>query len=438
MISPDTFARYAALRVPRYTSYPTAPQFTPALDAGQYRSWLAEVPDGGRASAYLHIPFCRAMCWYCGCHTSVTRRAEPVERYVDALIHEIALVADALPGRLTVGHLHWGGGSPTLLAPADIARIDTALRSAFDVDITGEHAVEVDPRTLTQEVAAAFAAAGVNRASLGVQSFDPKVQSGINRVQSFETTAAAVAALRGAGIAALNFDLIYGLPFATEQSCVATVEQALTLRPDRLAVFGYAHVPSFKPHQRKIDEAVLPGQAERQAQAEATARTLVAAGYRQIGLDHFAHADDSLAIAAKRRSLRRNFQGYTDDDCKTMIGLGASAIGRVAAGFVQNTTRIPDYAKRIAEGVLATARGCPVSDDDQRRAAIIEQLMCNFRAHIGGLEPGGLDQLEADGLIRRSGRTIEVADDARPLVRAVAAAFDSYLPTSAARHVTAV
>jgi oxygen-independent coproporphyrinogen-3 oxidase len=438
MISPGTFARYAAMRVPRYTSYPTAPQFTPEVDAAQYGDWLSQVPAGGKASLYLHIPFCRAMCWYCGCHTSVTRRAEPVERYVDALCGEIALVAGRLPDRLAVGHLHWGGGSPTLLAPAATARIDSALRAVFDFDHAAEQAVEVDPRTLTREGATAFAAAGVNRASLGVQSFDPKVQAAINRVQSFETTAEAVAMLREAGIGALNFDLIYGLPFETAQSCVATVEQALALRPDRLAVFGYAHVPSFKPHQRKIDEAALPNSAERHAQAEAIARTLTGAGYRQIGLDHFALPGDSLAIAAEQRCLRRNFQGYTVDACATMLGFGASAIGRVPGGFAQNATRIPDYEKRIADGLLATARGCPVSGEDERRSAIIEQLMCNFRAETDGLAPAVLNELESDGLIRRLGGTIEVAADARPLVRAVAAAFDAYLPTSTARHVAAV
>jgi oxygen-independent coproporphyrinogen-3 oxidase len=438
MISPDTFARYAALRVPRYTSYPTAPQFSAAIDAARYRAWLGQVPGDARASVYLHIPFCRAMCWYCGCHTSVTRRAEPVERYVGALCREIGLIADALPGRLTIGHLHWGGGSPTLLAPTDIARIDAALRSAFDIDAAAEHAVEVDPRTLTGETAAAFAAAGVNRASLGVQSFDARVQAAINRVQSFDTTAEAAAMLRRAGIGALNFDLIYGLPFETAQSCVATVEQALTLRPDRLAVFGYAHVPSFKPHQRKIDEAALPGQAERSAQSEAIARTLLDAGYRQVGLDHFARPGDSLVEAADQALLRRNFQGYTIDSCATMIGLGASAIGRLPGGFAQNATRIPDYEKRIAEGVLSTARGCPISAEDQRRSAIIEQLMCNFRAELGGLEPAGLAALEAAGLVTRSGGGVEVAEEARPLVRVVAAAFDSYLPSSTARHVAAV
>jgi oxygen-independent coproporphyrinogen-3 oxidase len=438
MISPETFARYAALRVPRYTSYPTAPQFVPAIDATEYRRWLRQLQPGVRTSVYLHIPFCRQMCWYCGCHTSVSRRQAPVSRYVDALCHEIELVAAELPGRLTVGHLHWGGGTPTLLTSEDIARIDIALRAAFDFDPQVEQALEVDPRTLVAEVAAAFARAGVNRASLGVQSFDARVQAAINRVQSFETTAAAVETLRSAGISALNFDLIYGLPFETVESCVSTVEQALTLRPERLAVFGYAHVPSFKPHQRKIDEAALPLGDERQAQAEAIADALIEGGYQKIGLDHFALPQDSLAVAALQGKLRRNFQGYTTDACTNLIGFGASAIGRLPGGFVQNSVRIPEYESRIAGGRLAVTRGCRTSADDLRRGAIIEQLMCAFRADLGDIAAPQLDTLEADGLVRRTGAAIEVPDEARPLVRAVAAAFDAYLPTSAARHVTAV
>jgi oxygen-independent coproporphyrinogen-3 oxidase len=437
MISPEVFSHYATMRVPRYTSYPTAPQFSPAVDATEYRRWLRSVDDRSRLSVYLHIPFCRQMCWYCGCHTSVSRRQAPVSRYVDSLVHEIALVAGELRVRPHIGHLHWGGGSPTLLAPADIEKISCAVADAFILDPLAENAVEVDPRTLTAPAAAAFSAAGVNRASVGVQSFDPVVQAAINRVQSFETTAQAVTLLRYNGITSINFDLIYGLPFQTTHSCVETVRQGLQLKPDRLAVFGYAHVPSFKPHQRKIDEDALAGPAERQQQARAIAGELTAAGYRQIGLDHFALPGDSLALAADGGRLRRNFQGYTTDRCGTLIGFGASAIGRLPSGFVQNSTRIPEYERRIADGRLAVVRGCQIGSDDDRRAAIIEQLMCNYRAQIGAVD-APLERLEADGLIRRSGSWIEVTEEARPLVRAVAAAFDAYLPISGATHATAV
>lgn len=437
MITPQTFARYAAMRVPRYTSYPTAPHFSEAVGEAQYQSWLQDLPAREPISIYLHIPFCRQMCWYCGCHTSVTRRQAPVGRYVAVLAREIGLVAASIGRAQPVGHLHWGGGSPTLVEADDVRLIHRVLKGRFLLDALAEAAVEIDPRTLSRELAAAFAHAGVNRASLGVQSFDPRVQVAINRLQSFETTASAVRTLRESGVPAINFDLIYGLPFQTVQSCLDTVEQALKLQPDRFAVFGYAHVPSFKAHQRKIDETALPGAAERGEQAEAIARALTVRGYHQIGLDHFALPGDSLAIAAEAGALHRNFQGYTTDACRTLIGLGASAIGRLRAGFVQNATRIPDYERRIAAGHLATVRGCPIGEEDNRRGAIIEQLMCNYRARLGSIEVS-LDQLLEDGLIRRSGDLIEVVDEAKPLVRVVAAAFDASLPGSTAQHSCAI
>ncbi|HET7605067.1 MAG TPA: oxygen-independent coproporphyrinogen III oxidase [Sphingomicrobium sp.] len=437
MISPETFARYAALRVPRYTSYPTAPNFSAAVDAAEYRRSLRSLSASEPISVYLHIPFCREMCWYCGCNTSVSRRQAPISRYVSTLISEIGLVTSELGPRLRAAHVHWGGGSPTLLTAGDVARIHAVLQGSFDLTPLAENAVEIDPRTLTAELAAAFARAGVNRASLGVQSFDPQVQAAINRVQSFETTAAAVRLLRDCAVPAINFDLIYGLPFQSVRSCIETAEQALRMQPDRLAVFGYAHVPSFKPHQRKIDESALPGPAERHEQAMAIAAVLTAAGYRQIGLDHFALPGDSLSLAAERGTLHRNFQGYTADPCDVLLGFGSSAIGRLANCFVQNAARIPDYERRIAAGRLATVRGCHIAEEDKRRGAIIEALMCHYRARIDGLHPE-LSRLEEDGLIHRSGDLIEVVDEARPLVRTVAAAFDSYLPQSEARHVAAV
>lgn len=436
-ISPEVFERYAAMRVPRYTSYPTAPNFSPAIGQTEYRGWLRRLPMERDLSIYLHIPFCREMCWYCGCNTSVARRQAPIGRYVETLLKEIESVAGDLQSRFAVGHVHWGGGSPTLLASRDIANIDSALRKRFDLRDAAEIAVEIDPRTLTEQGASAFARAGVNRASVGVQSFDPVVQLAINRLQSVETTARAVALLRGEGVRAINFDLVYGLPHQSVQSCIETAARAVELRPDRLAVFGYAHVPSFKPHQRKIDEASLPGTRERRDQEEAIAGALVAGGYVRIGLDHFALPGDSLAVAAAEGSLRRNFQGYTVDACDTLIGFGASAIGRLPQGYVQNAARIPDYERRIGAGRLAVVRGCAIGEDDNRRAEIIEKLMCSYRAEIGAVDVM-LGNLEADGLIRRSGTLVEVTKQARPLVRAVAAVFDAYLPASGGTHATAV
>lgn len=438
MIEPETFERYAGMCVPRYTSYPTAPNFISATDDSAHRAWLHEVRSDEPVSVYLHVPFCRQMCWYCGCHTTVAHRGAPVTRYAGRLAREIRLVAEELQDRLTIAHLHWGGGTPTLLTPGAVRTLDRRLRRSFDIAPDAEIGLEVDPRAIAPDVAAAFAETGVNRVSIGVQTLDRLVQEAINRIQPIEQVTAAVSLFRRLGVKGVNFDLIYGLPRQTVGACLETVRQALVLRPDRLAVFGYAHVPSFKPHQRSIDEAALPSPGARLDQACAIGEALVAAGYQQIGLDHFAVPDDPLARAARDGTLRRNFQGYTTDRCSTLLGFGASAISRLPAGFVQNATRIPEYQRRLAERRLPTARICPVSAEDSRRAAIIEQLMCDYRADIGSMAPAALAQLERDGLVRRIGSAIEVPEEARPLVRAVAAAFDSYLPQTTDRHVAAV
>ena len=438
VLRPDVVARHARRNLPRYTSYPTAPHFRPAGGEADARAWLAQVPAQQPVSLYVHIPFCRSMCWYCGCHTTITKRDAPITRYLDSLAQEIALVADALPHRLKVGHLHFGGGTPTVMDPEQFLALNKQLRAAFDFTPDAELAIEIDPRTLAPAMVEALAASGINRASLGVQSFDPKVQAAINRIQPFEQTKDAVDRLRAAGTQAINLDLIYGLPLQTVESCLDTVRQAVLLKPDRLAVFGYAHVPSFKQHQRKIDTAALPDGSERLAQAEAIASALIQAGYDQIGLDHFALPEDTLAVAARNGGLHRNFQGYTTDPCPTLIGFGASSIGRLPGGFVQNSVLIGDYQQRVAEGRLAVTRQCATSEEDDRRSAIIMRIMCDYRIDLSVdldlVDEAALVALQADGLITREGDVINVTEEARPLVRAVAAAFDAYLDEDAGRH----
>ncbi len=442
----DAIRRYADGEVPRYTSYPTAPHFSAAVDEGVYRDWLAAMPADTELSLYLHVPFCRSMCWYCACHTTVTARAAPVGRYLAALSREIELVAEALPGRMAVGHVHFGGGSPTMMAPSELTDLAALLSSRFAIQPDAEIAIEIDPRTLEREMIAALADAGFNRASIGVQSFDPVVQRAINRIQSFETTSDAVESLRRRGIERINFDLIYGLPCQTIASCLDTVDKAVSLAPDRIAIFGYAHVPSFKLHQRKIDEAMLPDGSARLEQARAMADALVQAGYRQIGLDHFARPGDPLAAAAETGALHRNFQGYTTDACPALIGLGSSSIGRLDQGYVQNVVLISEYQKRVMEGRLPVLRGIAVSADDRLRAAVIERLMCDHKVDLEqvcaqfGADPTqfaslpALEPLAADGVIERHGSLIAVTPEARPLVRSVAAAFDRYLGKGPARH----
>jgi oxygen-independent coproporphyrinogen-3 oxidase len=435
-------ARYAEERLPRYTSYPTAPHFTAAVSNRTYDEWLAGL-EGAPASLYLHIPFCRSMCWYCGCHTTVARRDAPILDYLGVLRREIELVADRLTRPLAVQQIHFGGGTPTILEPGDFADLVRLLRGRFDVEADAEIAVEIDPRTLTSGMIAAFGEVGVTRTSLGVQSFDPVVQQAINRRQSVEQTAAAVAGLRAIGVQGISFDLIYGLPHQTVRSCVETVEQCVALRPGRFAVFGYAHLPGFKKHQQKIDERALPDGVARQEQAEAIAERLTAAGYARIGIDHFALPEDSLALAAAQGTLHRNFQGYTTDPCDTLIGLGASAIGRLPQGYLQNEVVLGSYAQRVLRGELPIARGYRLTADDRLRAELIERLMCDLEVDVAQIcarhhaEPAALlrsaerlPALAADGIIHLDGNVIRLAKGMRVLARTVASAFDAHLASA--------
>lgn len=447
----DLRERYGEERLPRYTSYPTAPQFSGAITSETYAEWLASLPRGTSASLYLHIPFCRSMCWYCGCHTTITQRNAPIVDYLTSLRSEIGLVAQKLSAPLSVRHVHFGGGTPTIMEPDEFRALMDLMRDGFGFSTHAEIAVEIDPRTLTGEMISSLGESGVTRASLGVQSFDPIVQRAINRVQTFEQTARATEGLRAAGIHGVNFDLIYGLPHQTVDSCIATVRQSLALRPERLSVFGYAHIPSFKKHQQKIREGDLPDGAARHAQAEAIAETLDAAGYRRIGLDHFALPGDSMAQAQHEGELHRNFQGYTTDPSDVLIGFGASSIGRLTQGYIQNEVVLGRYAERIARGELATAKGYELTPDDRLRADLIERLMCDFRVDVAQVcsrhdaapedllrSIPRLQALEGEGVIRIDGHMLEIAEDARFLVRSVAAAFDAYLGASARVHSRAV
>jgi oxygen-independent coproporphyrinogen-3 oxidase len=448
-MTPELIAKYDG-RVPRYTSYPTAPHFTPAVGAAVYRRWLGAL-DRGTLSLYLHIPFCEKLCWYCGCHTRVITRYQPLANYLAVLEREIGLVADALPRRLEVTHVHWGGGTPTMVAAADFLRLTERLRRRFAVADEAEMAVEMDPRTATAETVAALAAAGINRVSLGVQDFDETVQRAVNRVQPFEMTARVVDWLRAAGIDRLNLDLMYGLPQQTVAAVERTVALSLRLDPHRVAMFGYAHVPWMKAHQRLIDEAALPDPEERWRQLAAGAARLQEAGYVAIGLDHFARPDDALARALRTGRLRRNFQGYTTDRAEALVGFGASAIGAVPQGYVQNAPAVPAWRRAIEGGDFATVRGIALDDDDRLRRAVIERLMCDLAVDLEPLcrdfgvsvgvfeaERAALAPMQRDGLVRQAGHRITVTELGRPLVRTVCAVFDRYLAAGEARHARAV
>ncbi len=428
--------------VPRYTSYPTAPHFHAGIDSALYERWLAELPADQPVSLYLHIPFCDTLCWFCGCNTRVVRTRQPIAAYLRLLEQELALLAERLPGRFALSRLHLGGGSPSLLLPHEIDRLLGQVWQRFDRAEGAEVSVEIDPRDLESGVIEAFAAGGVTRASLGVQDFSPQVQEAINRRQSFGCTAAAVERLRRAGVTSLNIDLLYGLPHQSLERLQESLSLSLDLAPDRLALFGYAHVPWMKKHQRLIPEAALPDGAERWRQAEAASAQLLAAGYRRIGFDHFALPGDSLAQAQAAGRLRRNFQGYTTDEAPVLLGLGASSIGSLPQGYLQNTPDLPAYRKALAAGRLPVARGIALTDDDRARRALIERLLCDFAVELDpaayAAELAALDGHRRDGLVEFDGRRLTVTERGRPLVRSVAAAFDRYLAPAEQRHSRAV
>ncbi|MFZ5718226.1 MAG: oxygen-independent coproporphyrinogen III oxidase [Pseudomonadota bacterium] len=446
----DLVAKYDG-RAPRYTSYPTAVQFTPDVDETIYRDWLSALPSEAPVSVYLHIPFCHRLCWYCGCNTRATTRHEPVSEYVNLLLREATLLEAALPGRLGASAIHLGGGSPNMLSPVELDVIFGAVDRVFDRRPDREVAAELDPANLTEDWVRAAARHGLNRASLGVQTLDPQVQESVNRVQSLEVVTAGVEWLRAAGIGSINIDLMYGLPHQTTANVLATVESVLRLRPERLALFGYAHVPWMKAHQRLIDEGALPWPAQRLEQSEAAAERLAAEGYVRIGLDHFALPHDELAVAAREGRLHRNFQGYTTDAAGTLLGLGASAIGRLPQGFVQNIAQELPWRAAVEGGHLPIARGVVVTAEDLFRGEIIERLMCDLSVDLDAvcarhgrevveLVPA-LQQLSpfcADGLLRVDGSRLEVVGAGRLVVRSICAAFDEYLAPEAGRHARAL
>lgn len=441
----------AESKAPRYTSYPTAPHFSATVTAAHYADWLRALPPDATLSLYLHVPYCRELCRYCGCHTKAVRRAEPVARYALSLGKEIASVARRTGSRRTA-RIHWGGGTPSILGAGDLRAIYRALSTGFELTGLEEHAIELDPRAVDGVLVDALRDIGVNRASLGVQDVSPHVQEAIGRVQPPGRVERAVALLRGAGIAAINFDLMYGLPKQTLADIGRNIDFVAQLKPQRLALFGYAHVPWFKPHQRLIDAASLPGAAERLEQSETARALLLALGYVPIGLDHFALPGDALAIAARQGALHRNFQGYTDDAADAFLGFGASAIGCLPQGYVQNARDIRAYSEAADRGALATEKGFVLTGDDRVRGAAIERLMCDLEVDLDAVAGTGASALRAEfeqrlatilwtdtsAMARLAGNRIEVTQQGRPFVRLIASALDRYLAAGTARHSAAV
>lgn len=427
-------------RVPRYTSYPTAAVFSAETGAGFQKAELALLDPATPVSVYVHIPFCERLCWFCACHTQGTRTLSPVESYVGVLEAELSLLAATLPEGIQMGRLHWGGGTPTILSPELIHRLAKAIRGVFTPADDFEFSVEIDPTMVDAARIAALANEGMTRASIGIQDFDPLVQAAIGREQPFEVTRACVDELRATGLRSLNLDLVYGLPHQSLARLDDTIGKALSFAPDRVALFGYAHVPWVSKRQKLIDEASLPGDADRYRLATRAAERFDEAGLEAIGIDHFARPGDALAEAQRTGHLRRNFQGYTADTCPTLIGLGASAISRLPGGYVQNAPATAAYIKAIGQDDLAGMRGWAMTNEDHLRARAIEMLMCDFRLDLDALrashgpEAGALVPMLAERarafrpFAKFDGRVFTIRPAGRPLARIIASGLDQHMP----------
>ncbi|WP_344844716.1 oxygen-independent coproporphyrinogen III oxidase [Celeribacter arenosi] len=436
-------------RVPRYTSYPTAPNFSKAVSAQDVEAWQRSLDPAQPISLYIHVPFCRRLCWFCACRTQGTSTLSPVAAYVETLKAELALLKDRLPDGIRIGHLHWGGGTPTLLSAEMITDLSGAIAQLAPFAQPYEFSVEIDPNEIDDARLDALARAGMNRASIGVQDFDPGIQETIGRIQSYKTTKKAVDGLRAHGIRSLNADILYGLPGQTPEKIAQSVQQLLSLSPDRVALFGYAHVPWMARRQAMIPTDELPRPEERLRLFDVARELFVWDDYAEIGIDHFARKGDGLQVAQQTGKLRRNFQGYTDDKCPTMVAVGASSIARYPQGYAQNAPSTSEYQKLVRAGGLPITKGHVFSDMDRLRGRIIEALMSDFCIERDELTQSfGLTVAEFvafgkgvaqafEGMVDVDADRIAIRDSARPLTRMIARHFDAYHMTQS-QHSTAV
>lgn len=422
--------------VPRYTSYPTAADFRTDVGAAAHEAALRTVKPGTPLSVYVHIPFCENICWYCGCNTARSNKRGRLSAYLDALYEEIRLVTAILRGNGKVGRISFGGGSPNALEPIEFVRLLGDIMIGFGAS-QPVISVELDPRHLSDGWLSVIESTRVTNVSMGVQTLDPAVQQAIGRVQPAEKVALLTRRLRAAGVTSLNFDLMYGLPKQDLDSLIDTLGQATDMAPDRIALFGYAHVPSVVPRQRRIDAAALPAEDQRFAMAQAGYDFLTSAGYCAIGFDHFALPDDPLAVAAHNHRLNRNFQGFTDDPAEHLIGLGASAISQFPGLYVQNAKNAGTYRAMLAEGRLPVERGVVRDAESRACGTVIREILCHGLAKMPRrISPEQMEQLDAftrRGLISTGAGTLRLRPGAEPYARTIAAIFDPRLTAKGGR-----
>ena len=431
---------------PRYTSYPTVPEWSSEVGPDAQRERLVQTGQVGAdtpLSIYLHLPFCQEMCTYCGCNVVISKDVGKADVYIDHLEREIAMTAELLGERRTFAQLHYGGGTPTFLTEPQLERLWGCITRHFRPTPDAEIAIEVDPVVTTASQLALLARCGFNRLSMGVQDFDEAVQTAVHRVQTVDQTRAIVEAGRSLGYHGVNFDLIYGLPSQTPDRWRRTLERVLDLAPDRLAVYSFAYLPDLRTHQRRIDATLLPKGGDKLALFGIAYETFVRRGYRPIGMDHFARAEDELARAQGRRTLFRNFQGYTVKAAADSVAFGITGISDTQGVFFQSKRPLSQYYEAIDAGRFATERGLILSDDDRRRREVITQIMCNFWVDLGAEgatyfaeELEDCRRLESEGLVRVTGTEIEATPLGRVFVRNVAMVFDAYLRRSRAQGKT--
>ncbi len=425
-------------RVPRYTSYPPANHFNKDIGPEDAAEWMGAIPEDALVSLYLHIPYCRRLCWFCACRTQGTASARPLRHYLDVLKAELKMVSDRIPQSVKLSHIHLGGGTPTLLEPEMIDELSDNLRDFRPLTKDAQVSVEIDPTEVDRARIDALVRLGMSRASIGVQDFNPFIQETIGRIQSYADTRDVVEMLRDAGVTSLNMDILYGLPHQTTERIADSVQRVLSLAPDRVALFGYAHVPWMAKRQALIPSEALPTNEARLELFETARQLFEWDGYRQIGIDHFAHPDDSLSLAQDAGTMRRNFQGYTEDSAPYLIGVGASAISQYPQGYAHNAPATAAHQVAIEAGQFSTAQGHRLTREDTIRGAMIEALMCDFKIDLERLSKA-LDEpvkalherlapvaKEFAQVVKLSSTRFSIRPDGHPLARIIAKGLDPY------------
>ncbi|SHJ58923.1 oxygen-independent coproporphyrinogen-3 oxidase [Shimia gijangensis] len=425
-------------KVPRYTSYPTAPHFKNDVTPDLFGDWIGAVKGDSKISLYIHVPFCRRLCWFCACRTQGTASASPVAAYVETLKQELAILKSHLADGVTLSRLHWGGGTPTLLEPAMMDDLAGAIFDVAPMADDGEFSVEIDPNEVDDERLAVLARNGMNRASIGVQDFDDEIQKTIGRIQGYDITRDAVDMIRSHGVKSLNADILFGLPHQTQERITESVQKLLSLSPDRVALYGYAHVPWMAKRQQMIPSDTLPTPQERLDLFETARKLFLWDNYDEIGIDHFATKEDGLSVSLRNGTLRRNFQGYTDDTADVLIGVGASSISRFPQGYAQNNPATSGHTGAIRDGKFSTSRGHAFKGEDKLRSRLIEALMCDFRINAQEIiDTFGIAEAKLAAMFTSVSEQfpdmLQITEDglfvpleARPLTRMIARAFDAY------------